>query len=128
MDLTRLSAPQKLSAAAILTVTVSAFLPWISIFGGSVLGIQGDGVITLTLAIAGLVVLALGSVIGTPRFTGKKADITLVVLAVITALIGLLDMNGFAAIGLYLTLLGGLAWVGGAIWQLASATSTATSA
>jgi hypothetical protein len=47
---------------------------------------------------------------------------------VITALIGLLDMNGFAAIGLYLTLLGGLAWVGGAIWQLASATSTATSA
>lgn len=37
------------------------------------------------------------------------------------ALIGLLDMNGAAAIGLYLTLFGGVAWVVGAAWQLSTA-------
>lgn len=126
MDLNRLSAPQKLSVGAIAIVVLGAFLPWVSIFGSSVLGIEGDGVITLVLAIGGAVVLALGGLIGKPRFTGRKADITALVLAVVTALIGLMDMNGFAAIGLYLTLLGGLAWTAGAIWQLVAAKSAST--
>lgn len=126
MDLNRLSAPQKLSVGAIAIVVLGAFLPWVSIFGSSVLGIEGDGVITLVLAIGGAVALALGGLIGKPRFTGRKADITALVLAVVTALIGLMDMNGFAAIGLYLTLLGGLAWTAGAIWQLVAAKSAST--
>lgn len=128
MDLNRLSAPQKLSLGAIVVVVLGAFLPWVSIFGSSVLGIEGDGVITLVLAIGGAIVLALGGLIGKARFTGRKADITALVLAVVTALIGLMDMNGFAAIGLYLTLLGGLAWTAGAIWQLVAAKSASTTA
>ena len=42
----------------------------------------------------------------------------MLVLAVLTGLIGLLDMNGAAAIGLYLALFAGVAWVVGAAWQL----------
>lgn len=128
MDLNRLNAPQKLSLGAIVVVALGAFLPWVSIFGSSVLGIEGDGIITLVLAIGGAVVLAVGGLIGKPLFTGRKADITALVLAVVTALIGLMDMNGFAAIGLYLTLLGGLAWTAGAIWQLVAAKSASTTA
>jgi hypothetical protein len=46
------------------------------------------------------------------------SQISLLVLAVLVALIGLLDMSGLAAIGLYLTFFAGMAWVVGAAWQL----------
>jgi hypothetical protein len=36
------------------------------------------------------------------------------------ALVGLIDMNGAAAIGLYLTLFAGIAWLVGAIWEISS--------
>jgi hypothetical protein len=39
----------------------------------------------------------------------------------------LLDMNGVAAIGLYLTLLGGITWVVGAAWQLSLTNQAHTS-
>ena len=42
------------------------------------------------------------------------------------ALIGLVDMNGAAAIGLYLTLFGGIAWVVGAVWELKDARQAVT--
>lgn len=46
------------------------------------------------------------------------SQIALLVLAVLAALIGLLDMNA-AVIGLYLTLLfGGIAWVFAATWAI----------
>jgi peptidoglycan/LPS O-acetylase OafA/YrhL len=119
MNFSRLSTPQRISAVSILVVALAAFLPWVSIFGVGVSGIQGDGVITLVLAIAGGVVLVLTTgVLGQPKVAGKKSQIALLVLAVLVALIGLLDMNGAAAIGLYLTLFGGVAWVVGAAWQL----------
>lgn len=120
MNLARLTTPQRISAIAILVVALAAFLPWVSLFGISVLGIEGDGVITLVLAVAGGVLLALGSgLVGEPRMSGRRTQIALLVLAVLVALIGLFDMNGAAAIGLYLTLFGGIAWVVGAAWQLA---------
>ena len=52
----------------------------------------------------------------------------MLVLAVLTALIGLLDMNGAAAIGLYLTLFAGIAWVVGAAWQLSLSKQTRSEA
>ena len=111
--------PQRVSAVAIIVVVVAAFLPWASLFGISKIGIEGDGVITLILAILGAVLLALSSgLVGRPRFPGRPSQITLLVLAILVALIGLVDMNGIAAIGLYLTLFGGVAWVVGAAWQL----------
>ena len=119
MTFERLTMPQRVSGVAILVVALSAFLPWVSIFGISKLGIEGDGVITLVLAAAGAAVLALTTgLIGAPRTPGRKSQIALLVLALLAALTGLLDMNGAAAIGLYLTLFGGIAWVVGAVWQL----------
>ena len=55
---------------------------------------------------------------GQPKVAGKKSQISLLVMSVLVALIGLMDMNGTATIGLYLTLFGGVAWVVGAAWQL----------
>jgi hypothetical protein len=40
------------------------------------------------------------------------------VLAGVVGIIGIADMNGLAAIGLYSTLFGGIAWVVGAVWEL----------
>jgi hypothetical protein len=39
----------------------------------------------------------------------------------VVALVALLDMNGAAAIGLYLTLFGGIGWLVGAVWELNTA-------
>jgi hypothetical protein len=122
MDVSRLTTPQRISAISILVVALAAFLPWVSVFGISALGVQGDGVITLVLATVGGVVLGMTSgLFGREKVPGKKSQITLLVFAAVVALIGLIDMNGAAAIGLYLTLFGGVAWVVGAAWQLSSA-------
>jgi hypothetical protein len=119
MNLSRLTTPQRVSAISLLVVGLAAFLPWVSLFGMSAIGVEGDGVITLTLAVAGGVVLAMTTgLIGQPKTPGKRSQILLLVLAAVVALIGLMDMNGAAAIGLYLTLFGGIAWVVGAVWQL----------
>lgn len=120
MKLGRLTMPQRVSAVSILVVALGAFLPWVSIFGISMIGIEGDGVITLVLAVAGAIILAATTgLIGSERTPGRKSSIPLLVLAILVALIGVADMNGAAAIGLYLTLFGGIAWVVGAVWQLA---------
>lgn len=127
MKLERLTTPQRISGVAILVVALAAFLPWVSLFGISVSGIEGDGVITLVLALAGAVVLALTTgVVGGSRTPGRASQIILLVLAVLVALVGLFDMNGAAAVGLYLTLFGGIAWVVGAIWQLTLKKQAAT--
>ncbi len=119
MNFSRLTVPQRISAVSILVVVLAAFLPWASIFGVSAIGLEGDGVITLVLAVVGGIVLALTTgVIGKLKSPGRWSQISLLVLAVVVALIGLMDMNGAAAMGLYLTLFGGVAWVVGSVWQL----------
>lgn len=119
MNVGRLTTPQRISAVAILVIAIASFLPWVSLLGFGKLGIEGDGVMTLIFAIVGAVVLGVTTgLIGKPRSPGKASQIAMLVLAVLTALIGLLDMNGAAAIGLYLTLFAGVAWVVGASWQL----------
>jgi hypothetical protein len=130
MDLTRLTVPQRLSAGSALVVVIAAFLPWVSILGISALGIEGDGVITLILGLAGAAILLFtAGVFGADaKAPGKAVNITLIVLAALVTLIALVDMNGAAAIGLYLTLFAGMAWLGGAIWHLAIAAKTAPSA
>ena len=126
MNLNRLSVPQRVSAIAIVVVAVAAFLPWVSIFGISALGVEGDGVITLLLAIVGAVVLAVTTgVIGQAKSPGKLPRIVLLIMAAVVAIIAFADMNGAAAMGLYLTLFGGIAWVVGAVWELASTNEVA---
>jgi hypothetical protein len=127
MDTSRLTTPQRISAIAILVVALAAFLPWVSIFGVSVRGIEGDGVITLFLAVAGGIVLALSTVLfGKQKGPGKKSQIPLLVLATLVSLIALIAMSGAAASGLYLTLFGGIAWVVGAAWQLSISKQSAS--
>lgn len=110
-------------------VALAAFLPWASLFGLSVSGMDGDGVITLILAVVGGIILALTSgLTGKEPTAGRWPQITLVVLAALVALVALIDMSGFAAIGLYLTLLAGIAWVVGAVWQLSLSKQTTTTA
>src|SRR6478609_9821315 len=76
--LTRLTTPQRVSAVAILVVAVAAFLPWVSLFGISKLGIEGDGVITLILAILGAVLLAVSTgLVGRPKSPGRVSQIIL---------------------------------------------------
>lgn len=126
MDLTRFSTPQRVSGIAIIVVALAAFLPWVSVLGFSVSGIQGDGVITLILALLGATSLATRTgLLDQVKIPEKAGLIASLVFAVLVALIGLLDMNGAAAIGLYLTLFGGIAWVIGAALELKDAKATA---
>lgn len=127
MKLERLTTPQRVSAVAILVVVIGAFLPWAALFGMSKAGIQGDGVITLVLAIIGAVVLLLtsGAAGAAEKASGKVAHIALIVLAALVAIVGIVDMNGVAAVGLYLTFLGGLAWLVGAVWDLTASKAPA---
>ena len=119
MDLSRFSTPQRVSGIAIVVIALAAFLPWVSVFGFSVSGIRGDGVITLILALLGAASLATRTgLLEQVKVSDKVGMVTSLVLAALVTLIGLLDMNGAAAIGLYLTLFGGIAWVVGAALEL----------
>ncbi|WP_181311949.1 hypothetical protein [Nocardioides campestrisoli] len=115
---------QRLSAGSILVVAMAAFLPWMSEWDGNVYGLDGDGVITLVLAVVGGVVLATSAGYVPPKKNapapGRGRDVALLVLAGVVGVIALLDLGGSAAIGLYLTLLGALGWLAGAGWQLVS--------
>lgn len=123
MDLSRLSTPQRVSLGAAVAVVLGAFLPWVSIFGVSVRGIEGDGVITLVLALVGGAAVLLTSGALTRQLGSRKVgQVFSLVAACLVALIGLVDMNGAAAIGLYLTLFAGIAWVAMAVWDLAAKT------
>jgi hypothetical protein len=69
--------------------------------------------------VAGAIILAITSgLTGKEPTAGRWPTITLLVLAALVTLIALIDMSGLAAVGLYLTLFGGIAWVVGAVWQL----------
>ena len=115
MRIDRLTKPQRVAAASMLVVALAAFLPWVSLFGIGIRGIEGDGQITLVCAIMGLVLLAVATRSeGTPPIVLR---VLAYATAVVVALIGITDMNGAAAIGLYLTLFGGIGWLGALVWD-----------
>ena len=119
MDLSRFSTPQRVSGIAIIVVALAAFLPWVSVFGFSVSGIRGDGLITLILAVLGALSLATRTgLLDQVKIPEKAGVVASLVFAGLVTLIAFLDMNGAAAIGLYLTLFGGIAWVVGAVLEL----------
>jgi hypothetical protein len=121
MNLRRLNVPQRISAVAIVVTALAAFLPWASLFGISKLGIEGDGAITLVIALIGAVLmLATTPVVREGRTPGKAVKITQLVGAILVVLVGIVDMSGVSAIGLYLTFFAGIAWVVGSTWELAA--------
>lgn len=91
-------------AAAV--VALAAFLPWVSVLGFSKTGIDGDGAITLVLALVGLLLVW-------RRWLGWIGQVILSGLVAAVAIYDLNDAGSFAAIGLYLTFLAGAVWVVG---------------
>ena len=87
-------------------VAVASFLPWVSVLGITALGIQGDGSLTLGLAVIGAILVGLGRP-RRPRFA-KGIQATLAALVVVIA--GF-HLGAFAAGGVYLAVVAGLAWL-----------------
>jgi hypothetical protein len=115
----RLTPAEKLAGGAMIVTVIAAFLPWVSLFGISAIGIEGDGLITLVCGLVGLGVLASSKhMLGPLRFKRRPALVVSGILAGVTALVGLYDMNGAAAMGLYLTMFAGIAWVAAVIWAV----------
>ena len=79
---------------------VGAFLPWATLLGISVSGIDGDGIITLVLGIAAISVVY-------AREWDRTTNIALASLGGLIALIALAAMSSVAGIGIYVTILGG---------------------
>lgn len=124
--MSKLSQPQRVAAVSMIVVAVSAFLPWVSVLGLSVSGINGDGQLTLIASVAGLVVLAAHTGVISTRISRRVMLIVSGIGAALAAAVGLYDMNGYAAIGLYLTLFGGLAWVVAVIWDVRTGRAAAS--
>lgn len=107
-----------------LLVVIGAFLPWASVLDiVDKNGIEGDGVLTLILAIIGAGALLLGR----GRLWGL---ITMLIAASLIALIGFVDLADVGRVadqlgvvetgaGLWLTALAGVAWTGLSITLLA---------
>jgi hypothetical protein len=115
MRLERLTKPQKTAAVCMLVVALAAFLPWVSIFGIGVVGIRGDGQVTLICAIIGLALLVISTRADGPSKTWMR--VVAYVVAGIAVFVGVGDMNGAAAMGLYLTLFGSVGWVACLVWD-----------
>ena len=109
-----------------IVVAVGAFLPWASVFGISISGINGDGQFTLIAAIAGLVLLGMSA--GVLPIHANRTLMLIVsgIGAALATFVGLADMTGVAAIGIYMTLFGGIAWGVGVIWDIRLGRAEAT--
>lgn len=97
-----LGSQQKIALTGVVLTIIGAFLPWASVFGQRVHGIDGDGSLTFIAA------LIAGGIVALRPWTRFVRNASIVLGAVI-AFIALYDMTGVAASGIYLTLLGGLA-------------------
>jgi hypothetical protein len=121
LDFSAMPVQMKVMLVAVLATILGAMLPWASAFGISVAGVRGDGLITLIIAfIGGALILAnRGGAKGAKA--NAVAQLVLAGLVVVVALYHVTDE--FAAIGVYMTLLAGLTWVGALAWWWFGATS-----
>jgi hypothetical protein len=108
------SRADKLTLAATCLVLVGSFLPWASVRGNNVYGIEGDGAITAGLAVVGLLFVLLGRWASRP---GRLA-VAQAILPVLVGIVVIADWTSFAAYGLYLVVGGVGLWLGGATYGL----------
>lgn len=92
---------QKIALAGAALTILGAFLPWATVLGQRVHGIDGDGSLTL---LAGLLA---GSIVALRPWT-RRVRIASLLLGGLIAFMGLYYLTGTAASGVYVTLLGGL--------------------
>lgn len=98
---------ERWALAACAVVAVGALLPWASFLGASVYGIEGDGVITLIAAAA-----------ATALVLWRRHPALAAVLGVVVLVVGFVDWTRLAAVGLYLTVIGGAGIVAAAAMGL----------
>jgi hypothetical protein len=92
-------------------VVLAAFLPWASLLGYSKTGVDGDGAVTLVIALIGLLLVWRG-------WLGWVGQAIAAGLVVAIGIYDLNDVGNLAAIGLYLTFLAGVAWlVAALVWR-----------
>lgn len=116
--LARLSSTEKVSGAGAIGAIVGAFLPWASVLGFSVDGIEGDGRITFVLGIVGLAALAARAGYGPVRVGRVLLLVLGLVLGGVVATIGIVDYSDFAGFGIRLTIFAGAVWVLAALYGL----------
>lgn len=109
-----LTSAEKMIAGAAVVTFVAAFLPWASVLGISVNGVDADGKITLVIALIGLIGFAVLA-FGRGRRAGRIGQI---VLGALTAIVGVADLHSISAFGLYLTLIAGILWAVAAVAAL----------
>lgn len=93
---------------------VGSILPWYSFLGTTVLGIEGDGIITLIVGV-------IAGVGGWWLDSQKRALGLGAVCGLIVTLVALSHVRSISAIGVYVTLAGGLGMLGAGAygyWQL----------
>jgi hypothetical protein len=118
MDFSTMAIQMKVILVAVGATILGAFLPWASAFGISVAGVRGDGLITLIAALIG------GALVLANRGGAKLNAVAQLVLGGLVVVVALYHVTDeFAAIGVYMTLLGGLTWVGSLAWWWFAVTS-----
>jgi hypothetical protein len=105
----------KLCGGAAIVAFLAAFLPWATVAGTSVAGIDGDGQITVLCAIIGLCALTAGRGVGPLQFGRRLTLATQSATGALVTLVCIPNVSSDSAFGLYVTLLAGCAWVAGAV-------------
>lgn len=101
--------------AACALVLVGSLGPWASVFGISVAGTDGDGLMTLlgALLAAGTVFLTVTAGAAKPKFKAQWITVAIGVLVALIALIDIIDLSSTEAVsvgwGIWLVLLAGAA-------------------
>jgi hypothetical protein len=111
----RFTAWEKLCGAAAIATFIAAFLPWVSVLGTHVAGINGDGQITVFCAIIGLSALTAHRGVGPLSFGPRLTLAIQSATGALVTLVGIANISSASAFGLYLTILTGLAWVAGVV-------------
>jgi hypothetical protein len=103
---------KKAALIGAVAVIVGVFLPWVSVLGLSVSGIStGDGKIVLIVAAGSLVLMAAAyGVVSWFDISQRLANIVSMAAGALCLIVSIADLNDFAAIGLYLTLVASLVW------------------
>ncbi|MGZ4358863.1 MAG: hypothetical protein ACXVYM_06845 [Gaiellaceae bacterium] len=116
--LDRLSLPLKLVGISACAVALGALLPWASSSGTWIWGLQAKGgPFNLAVSLASLLLLLAHVGIG-PLNPGPRAFLISQFLASWSCLVLVFNNpSTHPALGYYLSLLGGLVWLGSAYWE-----------
>jgi hypothetical protein len=122
--------PVILMAVAALVVIIGSFMPWAEVFGGfaSKAGTSGDGAITLILGIVGILLALLlkrrrGGLIAQGLLAGVCTTIAIIDIDDVSRI----DDTGIVSVGagLYVTLVGAIAWIAIVIYVAVAQRSSA---